>query len=125
MEKFLIGKTVTAMAFSSSLGKLENMAYAHVLYAYDHEDRSVLLLEHNNTIYLGDAMQDSLSNPIQSKEISFRIDLLSRHYYNDYCQAQTIIFPNGMVLPILYEGVLPYIPDRRPISFEIENSTRL
>ena len=65
VEESLIGKTVTAMGFSSSLAKLENLAYAHVLYAYDPEDGSALLLEHNNTIYLGDAIQDSLSNPIQ------------------------------------------------------------
>ena len=125
VEESLIGKTVTAMAFSSSLGKLENMAYAHVLYAYDHEDRSVLLLEHNNTIYLGDAMQDSLSYPVQSEEISIRMDLHPRYYYDDDCQAQTITFPNGTVLLILYEGVLPYIPVRRPTPFEIENSTRV
>ena len=74
VEEFLIGKTVTAMGFSSSLGKLDNLPYAHVLYAYDHEDGSVLILEHNNTIYL----QDSLANPIQSEEIRVRIDLRSR-----------------------------------------------
>ena len=125
VEEFLIGRTVTAMGFSSSLGKLENSAYAHLLYAYDHDDGSVLLIEHNNTIYLGDTMQDSLSNPMQSEEISIRIDLRPRHYYDENCQAQTITFPNGMVLPILYEGVMPYVPVRRPILFEIENSTRL
>ena len=64
VEEFILGKTITAMGFSASLGKLDNLPYAHVLYAYDHDDGSVLLLEHNNTIYLGDAMQDSLSNPI-------------------------------------------------------------
>ena len=52
------------MGFLSFLGKLENLAYAHMLYAYDHEDGTVLLLEYYKTIYLGDAMQDSLSNPI-------------------------------------------------------------
>ena len=125
MEEFLIGKTLTAMGFSSSLGKLKNLAYAHVLYAYDHEDGSVLLLKHNNTIYLGDAMQGSLSNPIQSEENGIRIDLRPRHNYDENCQAQTITFPNLVVLPILHEGVLPYIPSRRLTSFEIENSTRL
>ena len=38
VEEFIIGKTVIAMSFSPSLGKLENLTYAHVLYAYDHED---------------------------------------------------------------------------------------
>ena len=113
------------MSFSSSLGKLENLTYTHVLYAYNHEDGSVLLLEHNNTIYLRDAIQDGLSNPIQSEEIGIRIDLRPRLYYSEDFQTQTITFPNGTVLPILYEGVLPFIPVRRPTSSEIENSMRL
>ena len=99
--------------------------YAHVLYAYDHEDGSVLLLEHNNTIYLVDVMQDSLSNPIQSETNGIRIDLRPKLHYAEDGQTQTITFPNGIVLPILYEGVLPYIPVRRPTPFEIENSMRL
>ena len=52
VEEFVIGKTVTAIGFSSALGKLDNLLYAHVLYAYDHEDGWILLLEHNNTIYM-------------------------------------------------------------------------
>ena len=125
VEKFIIGKMVTAMGFLPSLEKLENLTYAHVLYAYDQEDGSVLLLEHENTIYLGDAMQDSLSNPIQSEEIGIRIDLRPKLYYSEDSHAQTINFPKGMVLPILYDGVLPFIPVRRPTPFKIENSMRL
>ena len=125
VEEFIIGKMVTAMGFSPFLGKLENLTYTHVLYAYDDEDGSVLLLEYNNTIYLGDAMQDSLSNPIKSEIIGIRIDLRPKLYYGEDCQTQTITFPNGMVLLILYEGVLPYMPVRRPTPFEIENSMEL
>ena len=125
VEEFLIGKTVTAMGFSSSLGKLDNLPYAHVLYAYDHEDSSVLLLEHNNTIYLGDAMQDSLSNSIQSEEVGVRVDLRPQRYYEGEGNPQSITFKNGMVLPILYEGVLPYLLVRRPTPLEIEHCSRL
>ena len=81
IEEFMIGKTVTAMGFSSSSGELENLTLAHVLYAYDHEDGSVLLLEHNNAIYLSDAMQDSLANPIQSEANGIKIDLRPKLYY--------------------------------------------
>ena len=125
VEEFIIGKTVTAMGFSSSLGKLENLTYAHVSYAYDDEDGSVLLLEHKNAIYLSDAMQDSLSNPIQSEANGIRIDLRPKLYYGGEEQTQTVTFPNGFVLPIHYEGVLPYILVRRPTPFEIENCMRL
>ena len=96
-----------------------------MVYAYDNEDGSVLFLEHNNTIYLGDAMQDSQSNPIQSEANVIRIDLHPKLYYGEDGKTQTVTFPNDIVLPILYEGILPYIPVRRPIPFEVENSMRL
>ena len=70
-------------------------------------------------------MQDSLSNPIQSETIGIMIDLRPKLYYGEDCQTQTITFPNGIVLPIFYEGILPHIPVRRPTPFEIENSMRL
>ena len=37
----------------------------HVLYELDKEDLTVVLIEHNNTIDMGDDMIDSLDNPIQ------------------------------------------------------------
>ena len=54
VEEFIIGNTITAISFSSSLGKLDNLPYAHVLYAFDHMDELLLLLKQNNTIYLGE-----------------------------------------------------------------------
>ena len=57
VEEFIRGKTVTAMGFSTSLGKLDTLPYAHILYPYDHVNGSVLLIENNN-------MKDSPSNPI-------------------------------------------------------------
>ena len=68
VEEFVIGRTVIATGFTPSLGRLDKLSYAHVLYAYDHHDGSTSIIEDNNTIYLGEQMEDSLSNPIQSKE---------------------------------------------------------
>ena len=87
VEEFIIGKTVTATAFSSSLGKLDNLPYAHVLYAYDHEEGSFILIEHNNTIYMRNNMDDSLSNPIQLEEAGIRVNLHPKYFYNDDDQA--------------------------------------
>ena len=87
MEEFVIGETVTATGFSSSLGKLDNLAYAHVLYAYDHAEGSVILLEHNNAIYMGDNMNDSLSNPIRLEEVGVGVDLRPKYYYEGDCQT--------------------------------------
>ena len=80
VEEFVLGKTVTATGFSSSLGKLDNLPIAHVLYAYDHAEGSVILIEHNHTIYMGSNMDDSLSNPIQSEEAGVGVDLRPKYY---------------------------------------------
>ena len=125
VEEFIIGKTVTATGFSPSLGKLENLPYAYVLYAYDHAEGSVILLEHNNAICMGNKMDDSLSNPIQSEEAGVGIDMRPNHYYEDDDRAQTIAFADGTTIPILYEGSLPFIPIRRHTPHEVENCRRL
>ena len=81
VEEFVIGRTVTATGFSPSLGKLDNLSYAHVLYAYDHHDGTTSIIEHNNTIYLGEQMEDSLCNPIQSEEAGVNVDIRPSQYY--------------------------------------------
>ena len=124
-EEFIIGKTVTATGFSSSLGKLDNLPYAYVLYAYDHTEGSVILVEHNHTIYVGDNMDDSLSNPIQSEETGVGVDLRPKYYCKDENQAQIITFPDGIIIPILYDCSSTFIPVRRPKPNKIENCKRL
>ena len=54
VEAFVEGKMVTATGFSSTLGQLENLHVAHVVYAHDLNDGRVILLENNNTIYMGE-----------------------------------------------------------------------
>ena len=125
VEEFVLGKTVTATEFSSSLGKLDNLPIAHVLYAYNHAERSVIRIEHNNTIYMGSNMDDSLSNPIQSEEAGVGVHLRPKYYYNDEEHAQAITFPDRTIIPIQYNGSLPFIPVRRFTPNEIENCRRL
>ena len=72
-----MGKIVSATVFSPSLGKVDNLRYAHVLYAYDHRDMTTLIIEHKNTIYLGGDMEDSLCNPVQSEEAGTKVDIRS------------------------------------------------
>ena len=116
---------MTATGFSSSLGRLDNLPIAHVQYAYDHAEGSVILIEHNNTIHMGSNMDDSLSNPIQSEEAGVGVDLRPKCYYNDEEHAQAITFPDGTIIPIQYDGSLLLIPVRRPTANEIENCRRL
>ena len=125
MEEFIDGTTVTATGFADSLGKFENLPLAHVVYAFDQDDGQTILLEHSKVTYLGDKMGDSLANLIQSEEYGIHMDLRPRKYYPDDDSCQSITLEDGTKIPILYDGVLPYIPVRRPTPFEIENCPRI
>ena len=125
VQEFIDGKTVTASGFTSSLGSLTNLPIANVVYAYDDPGGYVLLLECNNAIYLGDKMEDSLLNPIQGEENGVRIDTRPRLYYPNAETAQTMIFPDDTHLQVKYDGVLPYLPVRRPTKEELHTCRRL
>ena len=125
VEEFIEGRSVTATGFLPSLGSVSNLPIANVLYAYDTVDGQVFILESNNAIYLGADMDDSLQNPIQCEEAGVRIDLRARKYYPSCHDSQRILFPDGTVIPIKYDGPLPFISVRRPTKWEIHNCTRL
>ena len=125
VEEFVVGKAVSATGFSPSLGKLDNLRYVHVLYAYGHQDGTTLIIKHNNTIYLGEDMEDSLCKTIQSEEAGTRVDIRSRYYYEDSDGLQSMMFPDGTIIPILFDGVLPYIPVRIPRPEEIDSCRRI
>ena len=96
-----------------------------VLYAYDKPDGTTILRQHNNTIFLGDAMEDSLANPFQSEEIGIRSNLRPKAFYPDEEKIQSLTFADGTVIPIVYDGVLPFLPIRRPSLIEVESCERL
>lgn len=61
-------------------------------------------------------MPDSLANPIQSEEFGIRVDLRPTKYYGDDVSCQQLTFDDGSTVPIFFDGVLPYIPIRRPTA---------
>ena len=81
VEEIIEGKSVTAMQFKASLGSVSNLIIENAVYAYDNPDGTVLLLECNNLIYLGQKMSDSILNPIQAEEVGFRVDTQPKLYY--------------------------------------------
>ena len=83
-----------------------------------------MILESNNLIYLGDKMEDSLLNPIQAEEVGVQIDTRPQRYYPDVWSAQSLSFPDGTVIKLKHDGVLPFIPIRRPTQEEMHNCQR-
>ena len=125
VEEFVQGKVVNATGFTSTLGSLNNLPIAHVLYAYDQPDGTTSVIECNNSIYLGEDMVDSLVNPIQCKDNDVCVDLRPRAYYPSASSAQSIMFEDGTSLQLEYDGVLPYLQVCRPTPDEIHYCKRL
>ena len=124
--EFVEGRTVTAHGFASSLTPIANLSIANVAYAYDTADGETFLFIVNNSIYLGDLMEDGLLNPIQCMENNIRIDIRPRRFCPDDASAQTFSVPSlDMILPITYDGVLPFLSVRRPCQEELDTCTRI
>ena len=126
VESFVEGRTVNATGFTSSLGTMTNLPIANVLYAYDTHHGETIIIENYNTIYLGNEMTDSLLNPIQAEENDVRVDTRPKRFYtSDNHNCQSIKFQDGTIIPLEYDGVLPFIPIRRPSAIEIDTCTRV
>ena len=124
VQEFLEGKSITATGFTASLGSIKNLPMANVAYAYDMKDGTTILLEHNNTIYMGEKMEDSLCNPIQCEDNGVKVDIRPKEYYSNDPKAQTITISPEISLPLQYDGVLPYLPVRKPTPLELDNCER-
>ena len=70
-------------------------------------------------------MSDSLMNPIQAEEVDVRVDTRPKCYYPHDIGCQSLTFLDGTIIPVLYEGVLPYVPVRRPTKEEVHSCRRL
>ena len=119
VESFVDGKTVSANAFTKLVPTLTDLPIANVVYAYDGDDGVVYLFRINNSIYLGEGMEDSLLCPNQCRENGIEIDTRPKVYCNDP-SAQSMYVPEiDKSFPILHHGPLPYIQVRFPTSEEM------
>ena len=74
VESFVEGKSVTASGFANTMESIKDLPIANVLFAYDSPDGEIFILRVNNSIYLGEAMEDSLLCPNQCRENGIQID---------------------------------------------------
>ena len=119
--EFVEGTKVSAQGFASSQGPIEDLTVAHVAYAYDTPTGETIILEVNNSLYLGHLMDGSLLNPIQCMEHGIQIDTRPRKFYPQDDGVQSVRIPSlECVIPVDYHGPLPYLPIRRPTADEME-----
>ena len=79
----------------------------------------MVLIEHNNTIYMRYDMINSLANPIQCEENDVRINLRPKVYDPNTNSAQLITLPDGTSIPVDYYGLLPFISLRKPTKYKV------
>ena len=63
---------------------------------------------------MGDMTEYYLANPLQSEDNGINIDIRTNNYYPDDSGAQIVTLPDGTIILILYDGVIPYIHVRCP-----------
>ena len=68
---------------------------------------------------------DILANPIQSEDIGIHVDLRPKWIYPSKEECQSIKIDVKTKIPILYDGVLPYIPIRRTTPLELDSYERI
>ena len=78
-------------------------------------------MECYNSIYTGKKISDSISNPIQAEEVGVCVDTQPKLHYPNDVGCQSLHFPDGALIPVLYEGVLTYIPIRPPTKEEVHH----
>ena len=108
--------TVSATGFAGKDSmQINDLSIANVAYAYDTSQGDTLIFIVNNAIYLGALMDGSLLNPVQCMENGIRIDIRPKLFYPDVRSAQTFEIPSlQRVLPILYNGLVPFLHVRKP-----------
>ena len=99
VDEFVEGKSVNVTGFTSNLGSIYNLTIDHVLYEFDKQDETVVLLEHNNNIFMGYNMIDSLGNPVQCEDNDVIFNLITKAYYPNNNNSQSITFPGGTSIP--------------------------
>ena len=104
VDEFVKGKTVMDTRFYSYLVSRKYLTIANVLYEYDTLDRTTIILEHNNTIYMGDMMEYPLTNTLQSEDNGIHIEIGA---YPDDSGAQNVTLPYDTIIPIIYDHVIP------------------
>ena len=81
VEAFIMGKFITAKAFTTSIGYLHNLLIVNVLYVCDAENGEMTILEAKNSIYLCDKMDDSFPNSIQDEEVGVLVETCTKRFF--------------------------------------------
>ena len=117
VDEFVEVKSFNVTGFTSILVSIDNLPIAHVLYAFDKENENMVFLKHNNTIYTGNDIIDTLDNPIQCEYNDMRVDLCLKSNDPNNNNTQSITFSYGTLIPVDYYIAIPCISVRKPTKY--------
>ena len=75
VDEFVEGKTVTAAGLSSSMDYLKHPPTDNFLYKYVTLYVTTILLDNNNTIYMGDMIEYPLTNLLHRRDKGIHIEI--------------------------------------------------
>ena len=100
VDEFVEVNIFSITGFTYTLGKIYNLLISHVFYKFYKEDGTVVFLENNNTIYMGDDIICSLANPIKCEDNYVKVELRTKLYYHNKNNEHFITFPDGTSIPV-------------------------
>jgi hypothetical protein len=115
------GQTCTVVPYSDNY-KPKTVAIASGGTAYDHDDGVTYILDVHNGLDMTSELKASLLNPNQMRMNGLIVDDVPIHLAQSDEATHSIYFPEiKLRLPLLMEGVVSYLPTRKPTPHEIES----
>jgi hypothetical protein len=121
------GQTVSVAPYSDKYTpKTVAVASGGTALAYDHDDGVTYILDVHNGLDMTSELKVSLLNPNQMQCNGLVVDDVPLHLSHDKEATHSVYFPDAKLrLPLLMEGVVSYLPTRKPTSHEIETCDHL
>jgi Reverse transcriptase (RNA-dependent DNA polymerase) len=115
------GQTVTVAPYSDKY-KPKTVAVASGGTAYDHDDGITYILDVHNGLNMTSELKVSLLNPNQMRSNGIVVDDVPLHLAQSDEATHSIYCPDiKLRMPLMMEGVVSYLPTRKPTPHEIEN----
>ena len=117
------GRNVTVRSFTPEHDSLDGIPIGTVAGSYDSRTGETLLLVWNECMFFGDRLPTSLINPNQVRAAGHVVDECPKQF--DKGSRHGIVTSCGLEINLEMNGVISFIPMRKPTDKEISECTRV